>query len=140
MNNKLRYILLIFLIGSLISVRFFSPKIFYDPLLEYFKNDYLHSGIPFIKKSIFFRDLFYRYVINSILSAAIIYLLFKGKYVKFTLWFYFIAYVVLTVVLFFILEKSVSDYKFLFYVRRFLIHPIFLLLLVPAFYGKNKMD
>ncbi len=140
MQKILKYGLIIFLVASLILVRFFAPKIFYDPFLHYFKNDYLHTGIPIIEKSVFFRDLFFRYVLNSILSIAILYLLFKEKYLKFTLWFYVIAFVVLSSVLFLILKIGTADYKLLFYIRRFLIHPVFLLLLLPAFYGKDKMD
>jgi len=141
LQGKFRYLLIAFLVLVLILIRAFSPSLFYDPLLDYFKNDYLYKGIPKMDKLLYFKSLFLRYALNSIVSLAIIYLFFKKKaFVRFAIWFYIVAFIILTALLFFVLKEGTSDYKLLFYIRRFLIHPVFLLLLLPAFYQKNKAN
>lgn len=120
----------------LVAVRVFVQPYFYDPLIEYFKADYLHNSIPEINLNFFFLNLFYRYFMNTIISLAILYVVFDNfKILKFSFKFYTIAFVALSVILFILLKFNLSnDYKLIFYVRRFLIHPIFLLVLLPAFY------
>ena len=140
MQKYLKYGVVFLLFISLIIIRAYATVLFYDPLMEYFKNDYLYKGIPSLNKSLFFRDLFLRYALNSIISIVILYLIFGKKFLKFSFWFYTIAFLVLSSVLFLILKEGKTNYQLIFYIRRFLIHPVFLLLLLPAFYQKNKMD
>ena len=140
MRKYLKYGLVFLLFISLILIRAYATVLFYDPLLAYFKNDYLYKGIPSFNKSLYFRDLFFRYALNCIISIVILYLIFGKKFLKFSFWFYTIAFLVLSSVLFLILKEGKTNYQLIFYIRRFLIHPVFLLLLLPAFYQKNKMD
>jgi exosortase F-associated protein len=71
---------------------------------------------------------------------AIIYVLFKDvDAVKFASVLYFIFFVILIGAFFFIVSNKGEINKMnLFYVRRFLIQPIFLLLFVPAFYYQKQ--
>ncbi|HFS67389.1 MAG TPA: exosortase F system-associated protein [Flavobacteriia bacterium] len=141
MHKLGRYLLIGFLFLLLILVRAYASNFFYDPLSNYFKNDYLYKEIPKMNKVLFFRDVFFRYLINSIISIGIIYLFFKKKsYVKFAIGFYTISFLVLAIIFYIILNQEKTDYKMLFYLRRFLIHPLFLLLLLPAFYQKHKSN
>ncbi|MBL4568506.1 MAG: exosortase F system-associated protein, partial [Flavobacteriaceae bacterium] len=80
--------------------------------------------------------ILYRYVLNSLISLAIIYVAFKNiKHVKFAGFFLMLAFMILIFVFVYLLrEKFEAGYLFPFYIRRFLIHPMFLLLLLPAFY------
>lgn len=140
MNNLLRYIAIGLLFVLLILVRAFASEMFYDPFVEYFKNNYLHQGFPEINTGKLFSSLFFRYLLNTLISLGIIYLFFKNKqFFKFTIWFYAIAFVVLSLLLFLLLKTTiVSSHLPLFYTRRFLIHPIFVLILIPAFYYQNN--
>jgi exosortase F-associated protein len=139
MHKIFKYIVLFLLFFSLIMLRSYASDMFYDPLVLYFKNDYLYKSIPKIDKGLYLRDLFFRYFINSTISISIIYVFFKKKnYVLFSVWFYVIAFIILTFLFFLILKEGTSDYKLLFYIRRFLIHPIFLLLLIPIFFQKSR--
>ncbi len=139
MKKPIRFLIIAFLFLLLILVRAKSSSWFYDPFTEYFKNDYLYKGIPDFDLTKLLFHILYRYAINTSISLAIIYLFFKGKYLKFSLWFYVLAFVVLIFFMTIVLQFSAtSDYRFLFYIRRFLIHPIFVLLLIPAFFQKNK--
>lgn len=127
------------LIG-LISVRVFAGNLFYDPFNLYFKSNFQLLPLPEFDSLLFIISIVFRYGLNLIFTLIIIWALYKSKeFVKGTLWVYVLAFVVL-ISAFFIL--SIFDYEWvkmsLFYVRRFLIHPILLFILVPGFYFISK--
>lgn len=124
----------------LVLIRAYEDNLFYDPFLDYFKSDYQKFPIPMLDKSQLFFGLFCRYFLNTIISLAIIYILFKDvDAVKFASVLYFIFFVILIGAFFFIVTNNDEVNKMsLFYVRRFLIQPIFLLLFVPAFYFQKQ--
>lgn len=136
MRNQFTYILLMILFGLLILIRFFEDELFYDPYLSFFKSDYLQIDSPNreVLKLTFYTSL--RYVLNSVISLGIIFLFFRDRsIVRFSAIIYGIAYIVLLAFfLYFVIHPRQEDYYLFFNFRRFLIQPIFLLLLVPAFY------
>jgi exosortase F-associated protein len=136
MKKEIRIFLIVLFCIMLIAIRAFVEPFFYDPLILYFKNDYLHKAIPKVNTSQYFVHIFLRYFLNTSLSLAIIYLIFNNlKTLLFSLKFFIIAFIILNFLLFIMLKFSIFDsYIFIFYVRRFLIHPLFLLILIPAFY------
>lgn len=136
-KNILATVLLIIL---LFLIRAFENDLFYDPLIEYFQNDYLYTTIPEIKKLRFFADVFFRYLLNTLVSLGILWILFQKKsYIKFSVKIYVYAFLFLsTVLLFFVLTEFKSGYLFPFYIRRFLVHPLLLFLLIPAFYYQKR--
>jgi len=139
MNKYLRFLIIGFLFFLLILVRAFSSKLFYDPFINYFKNDYLHKELPNFNLLKLSAYLFLRYILNAIISIGIIYVLFKKQLLKFSLQFYTIAFFILMFLLILILKfHPFESYLPLFYIRRFLIHPIFVLLLIPAYYYQEK--
>ena len=121
-------------LGGLVLIRMYENTLFYDPLIDYFKGDYLNSSLPEIEYLKYFGYILFRYVLNTVLSLAIIHILFKDfRILKFSLKFYILLFIIL--VSFLIILYQIIDVKMLiFYVRRFLIQPIFLFILVPAFY------
>lgn len=139
LNKKYRIILIIVLFFALVMVRAFATTLFYDPFIEYFRYDYLYETVPVFSGSKLLINLFFRYALNTIISLMIIYLAFKSRnFVLFSIKFYIIAFVVLTVTFFIILKGELAHgYLFAFYVRRFIIHPLFVLILLPAFYYKQ---
>ena len=136
MNRYIRYGLLIFLVGLLVLIRFFESDLFYDPYLIFFQNDYLYIDNP--RREVFKLTLFtgLRYGLNSIISLAILYVAFKDKnIVSFSVFVYALAFIVLIFIyLYFVINPKQEDYYMFFNIRRFLIQPIILLLLLPAFY------
>lgn len=136
MNKLIKYLLLFVLFGLLILIRAFENELFYDPYLVFFKNDYLYIDSPRreVAKLFFFTTL--RYCLNTIISLAILFVFFKSKSaIKFSSLVYALAYIVLILAyLYFVINPRQEDYYLFFNVRRFLIQPIFLLLLIPAFY------
>lgn len=139
MDRKYRILIILVLFFLLVLVRAFEQQLFYDPFIEYFKNDYLYDPIPVFSGSKLLLDMIFRYGLNSVISLLIIYVAFQNRnYFVFSLKFYLIAFVILIVTFFIILKGELAQgYLFAFYVRRFLIHPLFVLLLLPAFYYKQ---
>lgn len=139
-NNKISIALSIIFVFLLVLIRVYEGNLFYDPFLDYFKSNYQNFPIPETDKFHLFLSLFFRYFLNTIFSLAIIYVLFKDvDAVKFASVLYFIFFVILIGAFFFIVSNKGEINKMnLFYVRRFLIQPIFLLLFVPAFYYQKQ--
>ena len=135
-NHKVRIALAMIFVLALVLIRAYEDSLFYDPFLDYFKGDYYNLPIPEIDNLQLIFGFFFRYFLNTALSLAIIYVLFKDiDAVKFASVLYFIFFVMLLAAFFFILLNNGETNKMgLFYVRRFLIQPIFLLLFLPAFY------
>ena len=136
MNKYIRIALALILFSLLFVVRAFESQLFYDPLLEYFKNDYLYKYIYNIDVWRLTVDMLFRYSLNSLISLGIIWVMFQRKdYLKFSGFFLMLAFMILIVVFVLLLRDDFeSGYLLPFYIRRFIIHPLFLLLLLPAFY------
>mgnify|MGYP001042693402 CR=1 FL=1 len=122
------------LLLGLIFIRAFQNPLFYDPMIEFFKGNYLNNPLPEIDKLQYFLNLLLRYTLNTTLSLGIIYILFRDiRILIFSVKFYFILLIILVFALLLLFEMF--EYKMLFfYVRRFIIQPLFLFILVPAFY------
>lgn len=142
MNRTGRIFIVFILVFLLILVRISAPQLFYDPFIEFFGNEYLKATFPEISSTRLFLNLFFRYTLNTIISLVIIYIVFQKKQlIFFAIKFYVIAFLVLSIIYWFQLNGEFSNgYLLAFYVRRMLIHPIFLLLLLPAFYYRNHLD
>ena len=113
-KNKLRFFLGLVLVLFLVLVRAYESILFYGLLL--------------------------RYTINSVLSLGLFYLLFLNlKIIKFTAVLYLFFFIVLFSLFLIILYcYGAQSSWLLFYVRRFLIQPIFGLLFIPAFYYQKR--
>ena len=142
LNHKLRIALAMMLVLLLVLIRTYEDSLFYDPFLNYFKTDYYNLPLPELNNIQLFFGLVLRYFLNSSLSLAIIYVLFKDiEAVKFASILYLIFFALLILALFFVLSFFGETNKMtLFYIRRFLIQPIFLLLFLPAFYYQKQND
>lgn len=133
--------IIVFITSALISVRIFQHDLFYDPFLLYFKNSYLDGGnIPdfdWVKMTFF---LFLRYAINTLLSLIIIYTIFKSRdLIRFSIATYCISFVILIPIYYYYISiEFEGGYLAAFYVRRFLIQPLLLFLLIPAFLYQQK--
>lgn len=127
------------LVILLALVRGFESQLFYDPFLDYFKKDFNSLALPYFDVDQLFLGLLFRYAINMILSLAILYVIFKEiEMIQFSSILYGFFFFLL-IISFFIVLTYASEYKeILFYIRRFLIQPIFLILFIPAFYYQKK--
>jgi exosortase F-associated protein len=130
------------LVLLLAGIRFFEEELFYDPLIEFFKSDYLLGIIPPMDMAKLMINLTLRFFLNTLISLAIIYFSFRDMGImKFSAILYAVLYVIATLVfIILVLNIEKEHYLALFYVRRFLIHPLFLLILLPAFYYYRIKD
>ncbi|WP_394758962.1 exosortase F system-associated protein [Flavobacterium sp.] len=141
LNNKINIIQLIFLIGLLVLVRAFENDLFYDPFLNYFKEENT-TVYPEIKSFNIFISLFFRYFINTVISLAILYVIFKDlSLIKFVSVLYLLFFVLLIIGFYILLNFFDESQKMsLFYIRRFIIQPIFILLFIPGFYFQRESE
>ncbi|WP_373059714.1 exosortase F system-associated protein [Zunongwangia sp. H14] len=124
------------LVVLLILIRMFEKDLFYDPLIEFYQRDYLHHEVPEYNFWPLLFNLLLRFLLNTAISLAILYLAYRDKnIVKFASLLYGILLLIGgSAFVFLLLNIEYEHYLALFYVRRFLIHPVFILILLPAFY------
>ena len=136
MNKILKIGVLLVLGIGLLAVRMFEDALFYDPLLEFFRSNYSERDLPAMDTMKLIIHIGFRFLLNTMGSLLILYVLFQKKsMVIFSAGLYVLFFIVL--LLLFLLFLNISEqgsYMALFYLRRFLIQPVLLLLLVPAFY------
>lgn len=138
--HKTRIFIFFIMVLLLASIRIFEESLFYDPYLNYFKSDFNHLPLPIVNKFSLFKSLFFRYILNSIVSIAFIQFAFKDfDFTKFAIVLYGFLFIILTIIFYFALAFYAEENKMiLFYIRRFLIQPIFLLLIIPGFFIQKR--
>jgi len=140
LQNKTTVFYILILLALLVGIRAFENTLFYDPLLAYFKRNYMQTPLPKLNVIRLFFSLGFRFYLNSIISIGILKLIFNdSKVVKFSIFLYSVFGIILMVTFFFILLKFGETNKMnLFYIRRFIIQPVLLILFIPAFYYQKK--
>jgi len=141
-QNKSTVLLILLCLAALIAIRGFEDQWFYDPFLDYFKNDYLNLPFPVFEGFHLFLSMTFRFMLNTFFSLFIVHLLFKElRLTKFAGIIYGILFVVLMLFFFVLLFFTDESNNFLlFYIRRFIIQPLFLLLLIPAIYFQKRAE
>lgn len=141
LKNKKKIAQISFLVLLLILIRAFENTLFYDPFLNYFKSEYANLPFPEISVVKLFLSLGFRFYLNSVISLFLLYVIFNdGKMVKFSILLYMILGSILMISFFFVLNFFGEESKMtLFYIRRFIIQPIFILLFIPAFYYQKQI-
>lgn len=141
LKNKTSLFFISVILLSLVAIRMYEDVIFYDPFLDYFKANYTSLPLPNYNPVKLFFSLGFRFYLNSMLSLGLLYLLFKdAKIIKFSTFLYVFFGSVLMVAFFFMLKVGGAENKMaLFYIRRFIIQPIFVILFIPAFYYQKRI-
>jgi exosortase F-associated protein len=126
------------LIILLLMVRVLQKHLFYDPLLPFFKSS--KTELPVYDTARLFLGLAFRYMLNSLISLGILWLAFKDiQVVKLSCILMLVFFALLASALLIILNSSEPSLLAIFYIRRFLIQPLFLILFLPAFYYQKHM-
>jgi len=141
-KHKLKILFSSIFVCGLIFVRAFEDVLFYDPFLKYFRSEFGSEPLPDFNSVKLFFALLGRYFMNTFCSLGIIYVLFKDfGLTKFSALIYLVFFVLLIAAFFILLHAFAHpDKMLLFYIRRFLIQPIFLLLFLPAFYFQRVVS
>jgi exosortase F-associated protein len=134
----LNWIFVVIGVLGLISVRFLENSLFYDPFLEFFKGNYKVELAPdFILWKLILSHFFF--LLNLFFSAIVVHFMFLNK--KWTLQAVLlmaVAFIFFPIYLWCIYSKMEIGYLFTFSVRRFVIQPIILLLIIPIFYYRKS--
>lgn len=128
-------------ICGLVGVRMLEDQIFYDPFLNYFHEANKTLSFPEFEWGKLILSHVFRFILNLFFSCVIIHFLFKNKVwtaqgaILITL----IFAITFPIYLYCIYDRFETGYLFSFYMRRFVIQPLILLLVVPLFYYRKEM-
>ena len=129
-------------IFGLISVRMLEDQLFYDPFLTYFHEANKHAQFPDFLWGKLILNHFFRFLLNLIFSAVVVYFIFKNK--RWTIQAIVLMLLVFgltfSLYLYCIYTKFEIGYLFSFYMRRFVIQPLILLLIIPLFYYRKHLE
>ena len=137
-----RWFIVILLVLGLILVRKFETQLFYDPLLDFFHKDFLNLEFPDFDVPKHLISVVFRYLINSLLSLAIIYFIFQKRKFMLLSAVIFAAFLIILIPIYYYFIQTEFQGLFTagFYVRRLLIQPMLLLILIPGiwYYQRNR--
>lgn len=141
-NNFLKLntiMVVIIIVGLMGAVRYFENILFYDPFLNYFKSDYLDLPLPGFNSLELTLSFFSRYFINSLLSLTLLFVVFRDTdQIHFSAFLFLLLFFILLGGFFLVVYYFEEDKMVLFYIRRFIIQPVFILLFLPGFYFLSK--
>ena len=133
---QLRNLYIVILISALVGVRVVGASVFYDPLISFFHNsEYQLMEIPELDSWKFISSLILRFVVNTGLTLLLVKVIFnKPGLLKLTGVILGMVFLVLAPVFLWLVFNAESEqYRYLFYIRRILMHPVLTLILIPAF-------
>ena len=132
--------ILLVLLVLLVLVRMLEETLFYDPFMYFFQG--CRCEDPEVFAGQWYLNVALRFLVNTLISLVIIYVVFQNiNSVKFSAVLYFLLFVILFPLFIYLMEHvQKHDYLAVFYVRRFLVQPILILLLLPALYYQRLKD
>ena len=129
-------------IFGLIAVRMVEDQLFYDPFQTFFHLANKHAEFPDFDWTPLILNYLFRFGLNLVLSAAVVYFIFKNK--QWTLQAIVLMLIVFAITfplyLYCIHTQFDIGYLFSFYMRRFVIQPLILLLIIPLFYYRKHVQ
>lgn len=135
--------LLLIILGTLglIAVRMVEEHLFYDPFLAYFRAASKHATFPEFEWAKIVINYLFRFALNLILSALIVHFIFKNKEwtVQAVVLIIMVFAITFPIYLYCIYNQFEIGYLFSFYMRRFVIQPLILLLIIPLFYYRKQL-
>jgi len=137
----LNWLLVITGICGLIGVRTLEDTLFYDPFLNYFHEANKNIEFPAFEWGKLIGGHLFRFVLNLLFSCMIIHGLFQNKQwtLQGAVMITIVFIISLPIYLYCISDKFEIGYLFSFYMRRFVIQPLIILLIVPMFYYRKQM-
>ena len=134
-----------FLVGlcvfGLVAVRMVETQLFYDPFQQFFHLANKNAPFPNFDWLPLIGNYIFRFLLNLIFSTAIVYIIFRNKKWTFQAIILMILGFLITfpLYLYSIYTEFEIGYLFSFYMRRFVIQPLILLLIVPLFYYRQHL-
>lgn len=135
MRIAIKFILILVLVSMLALIRLYEYRFFYDPFMYFFEQAF-QRGETLDFTTTMFLNVFFRFFLNTLVSLAILWVAFRSwGIIKFAALIYAGFFVALFPLFIYLMNHvRPEDYLAAFYVRRFLAHPLLILILLPAFY------
>lgn len=135
------WLLVIAGICGLIGVRAIEDTLFYDPFLNYFHEANKNIKFPAFEWGRLIMGYLSRFALNLIFSCLIIHGLFKSKQwtLQGAVMILIVFLITLPIYLYCIYDQFDIGYLFSFYMRRFVIQPLIILLIIPLFYYRKQV-
>ena len=139
--KTLSWFLVVAGVFGLVGVRMVEDEIFYDPFLDYFHAANKNINFPEFEWGKLILSHVLRFVLNLFFSCIIIHFLFKNKEwtIQGALLMSIVFAITFPIYLYCIYDRFDVGYLFSFYMRRFVIQPLILLLIVPLFYYRKQI-
>lgn len=141
MKIALKISIIALLFAALVGVRALQNHLFYDPLIPFFKGDFKTQILPGIHVWLYCLSMTFRYLINAAIGLSIIYVAFKSiNHIQFAALVFALALIILLPLLIYAIHWPQEGHTLLIYVRRILMHPILLFVLLPALYFQDQIQ
>jgi len=126
---------------GLVAIRGIEDHFFYDPFLVFFKTVNHSATFPNFSWGKLVVSHLFRFGLNVFFSLVIFHFLFKDKeWTKQAFVLILLVFVIVfPIYLFCVYDKFQIGYMFSFYVRRFVIQPLTVVLLIPIFYYRQQV-
>jgi len=128
---------------GLVAIRKFETVLFYDPFLKYFHGPLDRVYFPNYKMVPVLLHIVFRYALNALLSIGILQLVFvRQKLFRFSVIIYAVfLFLLLPIYAVLVYHHFDMGGNLGFYVRRLLIQPVLVMVLLPALYVyRNKAE
>lgn len=138
----LSWFLIILGVSGLIGVRMLEDRLFYDPFLNYFHEADKNISFPPFEWGKLIAGYLFRFVLNLLFSCVIIHFWFSNKQwtIQGAILITIIFLITFPIYLYCIYSRFETGYLFSFYMRRFVIQPLILLLIIPMFYYRKHLE
>lgn len=135
MRIAVKILIILVLVAGLALIRLYEYDFFYDPFMYFFEQAFQRGETLNFTTGMFF-NVFLRFLLNTLISLAILWVAFRSwGIIKFASLIYAGFFLVLFPLFIYLMNHvRPEDYLAAFYVRRFLAHPLLILILLPAFY------
>lgn len=138
----LNWFLVILGVLGLIGIRVVEDRLFYDPFLNYFHEAKKNIPFPSFEWGKLIAGYLFRFVLNLFFSCLIIYCWFRNTQwtIQGAILITIIFLITFPIYLYCIYDRFEIGYLFSFYMRRFVIQPLILLLIIPMFYYRKHLE
>lgn len=140
--KNLNWVLVILGVLGLVSVRILEDRIFYDPFLNYFHEANKNIPFPSFEWGKLISGYLFRFILNLLFSCVVIHFWFKNRQwtIQGAVLITIIFAITFPIYLYSIYDRFEIGYLFSFYMRRFVIQPLILLLIIPMFYYRKQIS
>lgn len=140
--KNLNWVLVILGVLGLVSVRILEDRIFYDPFLNYFHEANKNIPFPSFEWGKLISGYLFRFILNLLFSCVVIHFWFKNRQwtIQGAVLIAIIFAITFPIYLYCIYDRFEIGYLFSFYMRRFVIQPLILLLIIPMFYYRKQIS